>query len=43
MASGEMSPAEFVQFNASWLEAVQAHLRDGALVMAFMDHRNLTN
>ena len=38
MASGEMSPTEFTQFNASWLGAVQAHLRDGALVMAFMDH-----
>lgn len=41
MASGEMSQAEFTAFNEAYLKAMTAHLKDGAIVMAFMDHHHL--
>ncbi len=41
MASGEMSPAEFTEFNATYLKNMTAHLKDGAILMAFMDHHHL--
>ena len=41
MASGEMSPEQFTQFNTDWLTRSCAHLKDGAVVMAFMDHAHL--
>ncbi|UZK65408.1 site-specific DNA-methyltransferase [Sphingomonas sp. M1-B02] len=41
MASGEMTPEQFVEFNANWFAKSCAHLKDGALVMAFMDHAHL--
>jgi len=41
MASGEMSEAEFIAFNERYLRNMTAHLKDGAIVMAFMDHRHL--
>lgn len=41
MASGEMSVEQFVAFNADWLSKSSAHLKDGAIVMAFMDHAHL--
>ncbi len=41
MASGEMSEAEFMTFNETYLRNMTAHLKDGAIVMAFMDHKHL--
>lgn len=41
MASGEMSAEQFTAFNADWMSASSAHLKDGAIVMAFMDHAHL--
>jgi DNA modification methylase len=41
MASGEMSPAEFTEFNATYLKNMTTHLKDGAILMAFMDHGHL--
>jgi hypothetical protein len=41
MASGEMSEAEFTAFNEAYLRNMTAHLKDGAIVMAFMDHKHL--
>ena len=41
MASGEMDHEEFTRFNASYLRNLTKHLRDGAIVMAFMDHAHL--
>lgn len=41
MASGEMSEAEFMTFNETYLRNMAAHLKDGAIVMAFMDHKHL--
>ncbi|WP_088335488.1 site-specific DNA-methyltransferase, partial [Sphingomonas mucosissima] len=41
MASGEMSVSEFIEFNRSYLANMSAHLKDGAIVMAFMDHHHL--
>jgi DNA modification methylase len=41
MASGEMSEAEFIAFNEPYLANMQAHIKDGAIVMAFMDHHHL--
>lgn len=41
MASGEMSEGEFTAFNEAYLKAMTAHLKDGAIVMAFMDHHHL--
>lgn len=41
MASGEMSVAEFIDFNKTYLTNMSAHLKDGGIVMAFMDHHHL--
>lgn len=41
MASGEMSEAEFIRFNVSYLANMAAHLKDGGIAMAFMDHHHL--
>jgi DNA modification methylase len=41
MASGEMSVAEFIDFNKIYLANMSAHVKDGAIVMAFMDHKHL--
>ena len=41
MASGEMTFEQFIDFNTQWLNASKAVLKDGALVMAFMDHAHL--
>lgn len=41
MASGEMSEAQFTSFNETYLRNMMAHLKDGAIVMAFMDHKHL--
>ena len=40
-ASGEMTDVEFTTFNATYLENMKAHLKDGAIIMAFMDHAHL--
>jgi DNA modification methylase len=39
MASGEMSDAEFLAFNASWMEACLPHLCEGGLFSTFIDWR----
>ena len=39
MASGEMSDAEFLDFNIAWIEAAAAHLRDGGVFGTFIDWR----
>ncbi len=39
MASGEMSPFEFQQFNATNLKAITPHLHDGAVLCMCMDWR----
>jgi DNA modification methylase len=39
MASGEMSDAEFLAFNLSWMEAVWPHLCNGGVLGTFMDWR----
>ena len=36
-----MSEAEFIAFNGTYLRNMNAHLKDGAIVMAFMDHQHL--
>lgn len=41
MASGEMSRAEFIDFLAGFLEAMCAHLADGAVVDVCMDWRHI--
>lgn len=41
MASGEMTELEFIKFNVGWLTHAKAHLADGGLAMAFMDHQHL--
>lgn len=41
MAAGEMGPALFTEFLASFIRAAQPVLMDGALVYAFMDHRHI--
>ena len=41
MASGEMTSEQFVAFNASWFGHVSNHVKDGAIVMAFIDHAHL--
>lgn len=41
MAAGEMSFDEFIAFNVTYLENMMAHLKDGAVVMACMDHAHL--
>ena len=39
MASGEMSSAEFSNFNASWMSAASRHVVDGGLLATFIDWR----
>lgn len=39
MASGEMSCAEFADFNSSWLSAASRHLLEGGLLGTFIDWR----
>jgi DNA modification methylase len=39
MASGEMSDAEFLAFNASWMEACLPYLCEGGLLGTFIDWR----
>jgi DNA modification methylase len=41
MASGEMTREEFQAFNAGYLRNIMGHLKDGGIVMAFMDHAHL--
>lgn len=41
MASGEMSRDEFVQFNADWMVAAEAHVRNGGLLASFIDFRSV--
>jgi DNA modification methylase len=41
MASGEMSDAEFLSFNAAWLKAASGHLCDGGVFGTFIDWRGL--
>lgn len=41
MASGEMTEDEFTTFNATWMALVKSHMRNGALLMAFIDHAHL--
>lgn len=40
MASGEMTPAQFTQFNLEYLNALSAHLKDGAILHVCMDWRH---
>jgi DNA modification methylase len=39
MASGEMSDHEFASFNADWMEACLAYLREGGIFATFIDWR----
>jgi hypothetical protein len=41
MASGEMTSDEFIMFNETYLRNMSAHLKDGAILMAFTDHKHL--
>jgi hypothetical protein len=41
MASGEMTDAEFLAFNLTWMEAVLPCLRDGGVFGTFIDWRGL--
>jgi hypothetical protein len=41
MASGEMSESEFTAFLTRFLTAMSAHLADGAVIHACMDHKHL--
>jgi DNA modification methylase len=41
MASGEMSEAEFLTFNRSWIEVALPHLVDGAVFGTFIDWRSV--
>ncbi len=41
MASGEMSEAEFLSFNRSWIETALRHLIDGAVFGTFIDWRSV--
>ncbi len=43
MASGEMSDAEFLQFNRDWLVAALSVLQDGGVIGSFIDWRGLPN
>ncbi|MGB6446825.1 MAG: site-specific DNA-methyltransferase, partial [Xanthobacteraceae bacterium] len=40
MASGEMSPVEFIRFLWTYIEATLRHTRDGAVLFIFMDWRH---
>jgi DNA modification methylase len=39
MASGEMTPAEFLAFNEAWMGAALPHLADGGVLATFIDWR----
>ncbi|MBV8474116.1 MAG: ParB N-terminal domain-containing protein, partial [Hyphomicrobiales bacterium] len=39
MASGEMSPAEYLAFNEAWMAAVLPHLVSGGVLATFIDWR----
>jgi DNA modification methylase len=39
MASGEMSDAQFGEFNSAWIGAALSHLCDGGLIGSFIDWR----
>jgi DNA modification methylase len=41
MASGEMTDAEFLIFNAAWIKAASDHLCDGGVFGTFIDWRGL--
>jgi DNA modification methylase len=41
MASGEMTDAQFLEFNQKWIDAVLPHLIDGGLLGTFIDWRGL--
>ena len=41
MATGEMNSSEFVNFNQTYLTRMTEYLKDGAVVMACMDHRHI--
>lgn len=41
MASGEMSEAEFIEFLATFLERMTAHMVDGSITAAAMDFRHM--
>jgi DNA modification methylase len=41
MASGEMTPEQFLAFNVAWIEAVAAYLCDGGVFGTFIDWRGL--
>lgn len=41
MASGEMSEAEFIDFLATFLERMTAHMTDGSITAAAMDFRHM--
>jgi DNA modification methylase len=42
MASGEMTDAEFLAFNAAWMAAILPHLCDGGVCGTFIDWRGLS-
>jgi DNA modification methylase len=41
MASGEMSDAQYLEFNIAWIEAAISHLCDGGVFGTFIDWRGL--
>jgi DNA modification methylase len=41
MASGEMTDAQFLEFNQRWMDAVLPHLVDGGILGTFIDWRGL--
>lgn len=41
MASGEMTDAQFLEFNQKWMDAVLPHLVDGGILGTFIDWRGL--
>ena len=41
MASGEMSGAQFLEFNRNWIGALLPYLIDGGIVGTFIDWRGL--
>lgn len=41
MASGEMTDAQFLDFNQKWMNAVLPHLADGGILGTFIDWRGL--
>jgi DNA modification methylase len=41
MGGGEMSPAEFLEFNEAWMKSALRHLISGGMFGTFIDWRNL--